>query len=159
MDDPWFRKHPWFIYLPIRREGVAALAAMIAVAAPCLLIFILCGDRAPVLSWGSAIVGVAGFLRRSCGGGLEARAQLWRGRRSPPRRALHEVWLHRSGDLHAAGFRRDDGADEHSAMIRISAFDPLQTFVRCSKSGCWLQKGDHGISRALPRAVRAWACL
>jgi hypothetical protein len=62
MDGPWFRKHPWFLYLPIRREGVAVILAMIAVTVPSGLIFGFYVDREPVLGWSAAIVGAAAFF-------------------------------------------------------------------------------------------------
>jgi amino acid transporter len=59
MEGPWFRKHPWFLYLPIRREGVAVIAAVIGVAIPFGLVSVFYIDRYPIIGWGSGIVSAA----------------------------------------------------------------------------------------------------
>ena len=59
MEEPWFRKFGGFGYVPIKRQGVAVLAAMVGVFIPSGAVFLAYVDRQPLIGWGAAVVSVA----------------------------------------------------------------------------------------------------
>lgn len=62
MGDPWFRKFGGFGYRPICWQGVAVLALMLAVFAPCAWLFLFHRDVDGLDGWGAATLAFAAVL-------------------------------------------------------------------------------------------------